>query len=95
MWIRSQDKRRLVKCDFIRVNGNEIQANFSSNSYSVIAKYSSEEKALKVLDMIQEAIKGKSQTTYTETKTKVIEYYNNIESVVFQMPQDSEVKDND
>lgn len=77
MWIRSQNKTRLVKCDFIRVNGNEIQANFSSNSYSVIAKYSSEAKALKVLDEIEKFITLKS--------------YNDNLTVVYQMPQDEDV----
>ena len=78
MWIRSQDKKRLVKCDFIRANGNEIQANFSSNSYSVIAIYSIEEKALKVLDMI-------------ETHLEYLKYKINRE-FVFRMPQDDEVE---
>ena len=38
-----------------------------------------------------EAIKGKSQTNWTSSNTRVIEHYNNIESLVFQMPQESDV----
>lgn len=83
MWIRSQDKMLLINCDNFSIEGypksfdiETIEA--ATGNRTTLGAYSSKEKALKVLDMIQEV--------------KVIEHYNNIESVVFQMPQDSEVK---
>ena len=55
-----------------------------SNDYLWIGTYSTEEKAIKVLDMIQSAY-GKS---FEEERNNYIGHRYN---VVFQMPQDSEV----
>lgn len=62
MLIRSQDKERLM--DYIRASvgidheaseGNDIWISivYSENACGLLGKYSSKEKALKVLDMIQ------------------------------------------
>ena len=56
MWIRSQDKTRLVKTNYIRVNGNDIEAIHSDMLCTTIGCYSTKEKALKVLDKIVEEI---------------------------------------
>lgn len=64
MLIRSQDKERLM--DYIRAYvgiDHEVSEDkniwisivYSENACGLLGKYSSEEKALKVLDMIQEA----------------------------------------
>lgn len=64
MLIRSQDKERIM--DYIRAsvgidhevsedNSIWISIVYSENACGLLGKYSSEEKALKVLDMIQEA----------------------------------------
>ena len=64
MLIRSQDKERIM--DYIRVsvgidhevsedNSIWISIVYSENACGLLGKYSSERKALKVLDMIQEA----------------------------------------
>lgn len=64
MLIRSQDKERIM--DYIRASvgidhevseGNDIWISivYSENACGLLGKYSSERKALKVLDMIQEA----------------------------------------
>ena len=58
MWIRSQDKTRLVKLNYIKINGNDIEAVHSDMFSTLIGIYSTQEKALKVLDMIQEKICG-------------------------------------
>lgn len=55
MWIRSQDKTRLIKPDYIRISGDDIEA-IRFDIVTKIGKYSSEEKTLKVLDMIQKLI---------------------------------------
>lgn len=64
MLIRSQNKITLVKFENIvvninNINGKEIicwsQMNPGENEYISLGHYSTREKAIKVLDMIQEA----------------------------------------
>lgn len=49
MWIRSQDRKILTKIDDLAIDG----ANQIWGDCCLLGKYSSEEKALKVLDKIQ------------------------------------------
>ena len=99
MWIRSQDRTRLIKPDYIRINETDILATtYSDGFYVTIGTYSSEAKALKVLDMIQKAINGKRTTTLYEfenNKHITHNYFSSTENTVFQMPLDSEVEEND
>lgn len=90
MWIRSQGKALLIDADrffageesdgrsYIYVNGNPF------------ASYSTHERAMKVMDMIQNAITG-TRFEFTDIVRDCdlagIEIHN-----VFNMPQDSEVK---
>lgn len=82
MWIRSQDKKMLVKVDMIELLDyeNSIVA-YNSIKFANLGKYSTKEKALKVLDMIQQCVSG-------FTDDEVDEYY---QYGVFQMPQEDEV----
>ena len=87
MWVRSQDKRQLLNVNDFRVQGCYIN---SDEKMANLGKYSTHEKALKVLDMIQERISenySDRQVPYTEEKYRA--YY------VFQMPQDDEVEENE
>lgn len=98
MIIRSQDKKGIVNFANIEaVKLNEIQISISNDwwdfeiSYynsngnvELLGTYSTKEKAIKVLDMIQRAY-GKS---FEEERNNYIGHRYN---VVFQMPQDSEV----
>lgn len=79
MWVRSQDKRRLVKCESFEIYGNRSVIFGYTKNYVNLGEYSTEEKALKVLDALQ--------TSITKTITNT---YNN-KFGVFQMPQDDEV----
>lgn len=121
MLIRSQDKTALVKFENIVVNLKlpdsltiicwSLQDAQRSGGYFILGKYSTKEKAMKVLDMIQgayakfEASKivstGLAGATYTGSYDtpenvaagiKVLKDYTELirESVVFQMPEDSE-----
>lgn len=98
MWIRSQDKNY-----FIEVNAFEIKRtgnvyfvigyhteNSNDDIYWHFGNYSSEEKAIKVLDMIQDfEIRHQANlllAIYQESND------NAEENMVFQMPQDSEVE---
>lgn len=73
MLIRSQDKMSLVKFENIvininNINGKEIicwsQMNPGEDEYISLGHYSSKEKAMKVLDMIQEAYGDSEYTKY-------------------------------
>lgn len=98
MWIRSQDKKY-----FIEVNAFEIKRignvyfvigyhteNSNDDIYWYFGNYSSEEKAIKVLDMIQDfEIRHQANlllAIYQESND------NAEENMVFQMPQDSKVE---
>ena len=86
MWIRSQDKKSLVNVSAVEIevdtNAQVVRGFGDSTSvidYWELGEYSTEEKAIKVLDMIQELI------LYTY-------YGGNEPKKLFQMPQDSEVE---
>ncbi|WP_270525771.1 hypothetical protein [Longibaculum muris] len=93
MWIRSQDKEELVKCNSVYyteefcLNEGNYLVGLCDGLIRSIGQYSTKEKALKVLDMIQ---------NYFEINKKCIfqqhddEWYCFNEDV-FQMPQDDEV----
>lgn len=64
LWIRSQDKEDLVKAYNLRIlNQSDIAVNvkfnMSSLEYLVIGKYSTKERALEVLDAINNMLKPK------------------------------------
>ena len=72
MWIRSQDRKILTEINNLDIDDiNQIW-----DGSSLLGKYSSEEKALKVLDQIQ----------YN------LEPFEHEPTMVFQMPQDEEVE---
>lgn len=77
LWIRSQDKETLIKCNsFSLTIDNRIITKYKYvdgyEYYECLGTYSSKEQALKVLDLIQKELEM------------------NLD--VFQMPQDSEVR---
>lgn len=70
MWIRSQDRKILTKIDDLAIDGT-IQI---WDGCSVLGKYSTEEKALKVLDRIEELIENQCGLTFhmpTDDEVKV------------------------
>ena len=72
MWIRSQDRKILTKIDDLAIDG----ANQIWGDCCLLGKYSSEEKALRVLDQIQD-----NMETFEHEPT-----------MVFQMPGDEDVE---
>lgn len=81
MIIRSQDKKKIYNFEQIRrifVDTNMIIVD----DVSILGEYSTEEKAIKVLDMIQKAY---SKANYYFISNGFVQ------NVVFEMPQDSEV----
>lgn len=118
MLIRSQDKTALVKFENIVVNLklpdllNAIcwswQDAQRSGGYFILGKYSTKEKAMKVLDMIQEAyanaelipmtvpniVKTFAETPVSKENALLAETIEKVlmNKMVFQMPEDSEVE---
>ena len=88
MRVRNQDKTILIKLDYILVIKNEIRTTNSDGFLITIGEYSSQEKALKVLNMIQKAIEYNNSHQNARIGRPYIEYN------VFQMPLDSEVEEN-
>lgn len=89
LWIRSQDKEKLLKCDDITIKnhrydtmdeygnrcinykGYEIVGYFDKNTeYETLGTYKTKERALEVLDEIQELIKPKQIITTYESEIK-------------------------
>ena len=119
MLIRSQDKRMIVNFDnictvsaFPEKDSEDIYVEDGTGSL-MVGRYSTKAKAMKVLDMIQEAymeyksgeivgngLAGSAYTGSYDTKESVAHgiavlkgYGNEIrKSILFQMPEDSEVE---
>lgn len=85
MIIRSQDKKKILNLEQIRKIDCETNS-VMVDDVSVIGVYSTEEKAIKVLDMICEEYKK-----YTSAKS-MSTYFAFIQPKVFQMPSDEEVE---
>ena len=85
MLIRTQDKKALINTEQVQivyVAGNLVKCNLRDCS-PILGEYSTEEKALKVLDMIQER--------YHDIEiSKIPEYDTGWVCFVFQMPQEEE-----
>lgn len=68
LWIRSQDKRILQKVDNVYLNANydnrRICTNDSRDYESDLGEYKTEERALEVLDEIEEFLINKNCTVY-------------------------------
>ena len=117
MLIRSQNKMSLVKFENIvininNINGKEIicwsQMNPGEDEYISLGHYSTKAKAMKVLDMIQEAYGDSEYTKYVipevcrilsmnpkteENKAHAGEIGEMLKKgMTFQMPEDSEVE---
>ena len=78
IWIRSQNKELLMNLEYFEIqepNYEEVKAVIFSSGY-ILARYSTREKALKVLDMIQREINNEYIRDY----------------MVFQMPDDEEIE---
>lgn len=94
MWIRSQDKEMLLNCEgFDILDEDTIWIIYGCDT--TLATYSTKEKALKVLDMIEKYINSggtlfvidqqKASFGYTATYEKKLG--------VFQMPLDGDLED--
>ena len=56
IWIRTQDKKRLVYCKDIETLGDTVISNYDKEDYFKLGKYETGGRAIEVLDDIQEHI---------------------------------------
>ena len=97
MIIRSQNKKSIVNIDNtfeISVHDKKVVVSGSYSAVGLLGTYSTEEKAIKVLDMIQ---KEYGRHYYGEggslaTINHYVEPFAFIPPKVFQMPSDEEVE---
>lgn len=111
MLIRSQNKEVLATLELlfdIEVSGGVISARRDMSWCCLLGEYSTKEKAMKVLDMIQEAYGDSEYTKYVipevcrilsmkqkteENKAHAVELGEMLKKgMTFQMPEDSEVE---
>ena len=101
MLIRSQDKERIMNFTGASVGIDQEMSNdnniciaifYSENAYEELGEYSTQEKALKVLDMIQEAY-SEYQIMLNFSVSYLHEFKEKTDGfAIFQMPEDSEVE---
>lgn len=99
MLIRSQDKEILINMNNVSqlyTVGFCITADFADNrdsGFRDMGNYSSEEKAIKVLDMIQAAYESSCYCDHAfDSAAQVQRPYIFVRNEVFQMPKDDEVE---
>lgn len=99
IWIRSQDKCRMGKCAEFYID-DSYDGDYDIEGYSIddtpiiLGTYSTEEKAIKVLDMIQEHIESNKSEFWNrnygeEWGGSIVTHSND----VFQMPRDIIIDD--
>lgn len=95
MWIRSQNRKSLTDCNSFAVERFFEQyevVTFNRSGISVaLGIYSSEEKALKVLDEIQTSIMTEHQFRIDELNC-TRNYFGKEYKEIYQMPQDEDVR---
>ena len=84
MWIRSQDRNMLINESYFRIYKERKGFSICSR-IDVLGTYSTEEKAMKVIDMIHSRIE---KTTKYYEKSLQFTYGS---EYVFEMPEDEEV----
>ena len=99
MWLLSQNKELLANVKNARViyefNSYHIVCDCDDCDYYYLAEYSTKEKAMKVIEMIQKQIVYCSEgyeIVKPVLKSDYFEPYWKKREVVFQMPKDEEVE---
>ena len=95
IWIRSQNRQDLINAETIRYyNCYHGSVNAIIADEFFMGDYSSREKAMRVLDMIQDEIR-KPYRTYSKGESSlgiITQALENYSDKIFQMPQDDEVE---
>ena len=85
LWIRSQDKEKLVKANDIAIEMNMIYGYFDKNTeYEHLGSYATKERALEVLDEIQNFMLCNREYGYTANV-----YINELaKCYIYEMPKE-------
>ena len=87
LWIRSQEKTRLIKVNNILAYCFEDgSCGIQINGQCFVGDYTTKERALEVLDEIQQKLMPISE--YKHEVVNLIIDYKNIDTVVYEMPQE-------
>ena len=102
MWLRSQSKDVLVNINEVCFYKMKKDSKFiyqfrcyGYGNYYILGYYSTEEKAMKVMNLIQRQIESRSESyeiLRPVLKSNPFEPYWKKREVVFQMPKDEELK---
>lgn len=87
LWIRSQDKKHLLKSECLTVAGENNEFYICDTFIGHIAKYTTEERALKVLDEIQKIIDGEI-TMQKSVESQIVGYAKFLKLNVYEMPKE-------
>lgn len=95
MWIRSQSKKALLNVNQVVINNTKDESEYYIHGYSergidILGVYSTEEKALKVLDEIQDAIEDTGYYRIDNIGHGTYAFSKGV--LVYQMPQDEDVE---
>ena len=96
MWIRSQNKKNIIKVNEVLIctmdDNKYFIEGFWDRGSDTLGIYSSEEKALKVLDEIQRIIEYPGSSLISPT---ALQNYYRLSSTgqIYQMPQDEDVEE--
>jgi hypothetical protein len=82
--IRSQDRMTLCKCNNIYIDDEFFSPYYIKDDTLTLGKYSTKERALEVLDEIQEAQLG----NYHYRCPSNVKVSNNDDTIVYEMPKD-------
>ena len=94
MWIRSHDRAKLIDAKEIHIEVWADKRSYIISDNIVVASYSSEEKALKAMDMIQKQIvfcSERYEIVRPVLRSDCFEPYWRKREVVIQLPDDDEV----
>lgn len=85
LWIRSQNKETLIKANDITIEQNMIIGYFDKDTeYEYLGTYKSKERALEVLDEIQDLLMNKVQ----EHHINKFDVYNGEDRKIYEMPKE-------
>ena len=90
LWIRSQDRMTLCKCNNIYIDDKWVSPYYIKDGTLTLGKYETRERALEVLDEIQKILKPQIITKY-ETELECHPEYT-IQNVVKTIPK-TEIKE--
>lgn len=83
LWIRSQDKTNLIRVEHLALTNNKTITGMSTNWDYDLGTYTTKERALEVLDEIQNILKPKIIYNCNGTINQLYDY-----TKVYEMPQE-------